>query len=170
LTATSTRNWPEANQRYLSAALAVVRAELGRHAALIQSARGEPSKPGEPESALQEAAAAMPAPPALETLAATFGLSHFERDLLVLCAGMELDSGFAALCAEAQDDLRRAYPTFGLALAALPEPHWSALTPAAPLRHWRLVEVGAGDALTTSPLPLDHLLGILEICLAGSPE
>jgi hypothetical protein len=169
--------WHEANQRYLTAALAVMRATLERHAARIQDApepeerdkprrwrRRPPTRTdaleleegGGPTQALQEAADAMPAPPALETLSAAFSLSPFERDLLLLCASMELDSTFAAQCATAQGDPGRAYPTFGLALAALPEAHWSALTPAAPLRRWRLVEVGTGDTLTTSALRIDE--------------
>jgi hypothetical protein len=154
MTDTSTTNWHEANQRYLIAALAVVRAALERHAARRTQDTSEPEGQGEP--ALQQAAGAMPAPPALEALRDTFGLTPFERDLLLLCAGMELDSTFAALCANAQGDPRRAYPTFGLALAALPEGHWSALTPAAPLRYWRLMEIGTGDTLTTSPLRVDE--------------
>src|SRR5262249_41803373 len=124
-----------------------------------------------------EAAAAMPAPPALETLCATFGLSPFERAVLVLCAGQELDSRFAALCAAAQGDAQRPYPTFSLAPATLPQPHWSALTPAAPLRRWRLIEVGAGSALTLSPLRIDervlhYLAGVqhLDERLAGLLE
>ena len=119
----------------------------------------------------------MPAPPALDTLCALFDLSPFERDVLLLCAGMELDSAFAGLCAAAQGDPQRAYPTFSLALAALPDAHWSALTPMAPLRRWRLVEVGSGSALVSSPLRIDervlhyltgvqhldeHLLGFVE--------
>jgi AAA+ superfamily predicted ATPase len=43
-----------------------------------------------------------------------------------------------------------------LALAAFPESHWSALVSAAPLRRWRLIEVGAGDTLTQSPLRIDE--------------
>ena len=60
------------------------------------------------------------------------------------------------LCAAAQGDERRTYPTFSLALAALSGPHWSALSPSAPLRHWHLLEVGPGEHLTTSPLRLDE--------------
>jgi hypothetical protein len=176
LTATVPNTWHEANQRYLSAALAALRAALERHAASPGKKDG-PETPQEPERASWETDEAMPAPPALESLAAAFGLSRFERDLLLLCAGMELDSGFAALCAEAQGDDRRTYPTFGLALAALPGAHWSALTPASPLRRWRLLEVGAGDALTKSPLRVDervlhHLAGTphLDERLAGVVE
>jgi hypothetical protein len=158
--------WLGANQRHLSAALAVVRAKLERHAASVRDV-AEPEGQEGTEQALREAAASMPAPPTLENLSATFGLTPFESDLLLLCAGMELDFSFAALCGEAQGDPRRAYPSFGLALAALPEAHWSALTPAAPLRRWRLVEVGTGDTLTTSPLRIDER--VLHH-LAGTPH
>ncbi|HWM89213.1 MAG TPA: ATP-binding protein [Thermoanaerobaculia bacterium] len=140
--------WPEANQRYLLAALAETRAALG--------AEGEAATP-DPES-LEEIAAGMEAPPALEVLCERFGLSRFERSLLLLCAGMELDSGFSARCPAA---------TFSFALASLPEPHWSAIAPSGPLRHWRLLEVGPGPALTTSPLRIDervlHYLAGLDI-------
>ena len=91
----------------------------------------------------------------LGTLCAGFGLSPFERDVVLLCAGVELDSSFAEACAAAQSDPRRPHPTFGLALAALPDAHWSALTPRSPLRRWRLVEV-AGDSVTASPLRIDE--------------
>jgi hypothetical protein len=93
---------------------------------------------------------------ALDQLRFIFRLSPFERDLLVLCAGIELDSSFPSLCAAAQGDPHRGYPTLSLALGALPEAHWSALIPGAPLRHWRLIELGAGQALTVSPLRIDE--------------
>ena len=59
-----------------------------------------------------------------------FKLSPFERDVLLLCAGCELDATFAKLCAAAHGDERRSYPTFGLALAALPDPHGTLSVPA----------------------------------------
>ena len=39
--------------------------------------------------------------PALVMLTQRLGLTPFERDLLLLCAGMELDTGFASWCARA---------------------------------------------------------------------
>jgi len=154
------RDWPEANQSYLSAALAAVRGRLEVCAAQIEGDGGAVSSA---EARLDEAqqdriraAEDLLAPSALEALCAAFGLSPFERDLLLLCAGLELDTGFAPLFAALQGDSRKAYPTFSLAIKALPEAHWSAFLPAAPLRRWRLVEVGAGDALTTSPLRIDE--------------
>src|SRR5215471_2446835 len=158
--------WTDVNQRHLMRAVAEVRAALERHAGMTAGAEATtstmpPVGPTEPPSpavagATDAADEARPvsAPPALETLSQRFGLSSFERDVLVLCAGVELDASFAAACAVAQGISARAYPTFSLALAALPEPHWSALAPAAPLRRWRLVELAAqpGTPLTVAPL------------------
>lgn len=102
---------------------------------------------------------------ALRQIQARFGLTDFERDLLVLCAGAEVDGAFAQLCARKQEDPRATSPTLGLALSVLPAPHWSALAPCGPLRFWRLVEVGAGQLLTAAPLRIDervlhYLLGV----------
>ncbi len=149
----ATITWHEANQRYLVAALALVRQALERHAARAQG-RPLPAA-GEAQAAL-EAARDLPAPAALDTLCTAFGLSPFERDVLLRCAGVALDAGFAALCAEVQGTVQRAGPTFGLALAALPAAHWSALSPSAPLRRWRLVELERGEALTQCVLRIDE--------------
>jgi ATPase family associated with various cellular activities (AAA) len=155
-------SWIEANQRYLAASLGVVRARLQRHA----DGDTEPLEPHEAE--LENSAAALPAPSALDRLVHGFSLSPFERDVLLLCAGVELDSAFLACCARAHEGEPRPYPTFSLALSALPAAHWSALTPEAPLRRWRLIEVGAGETLTTSPLRIDervlhHLTGVAYV-------
>jgi hypothetical protein len=148
-------NWTEANQRYLMARLAVVREALRRHGARAQDTPAPPPE-FDVEKNLREAMEAMTAPAALDRLCAAFGLSPFERDVLLLCAGIELDSSFPSLLAAAQGQQQRALPTLGLALAALPDAHWSAITPVAPLRHWRLIEVGAGEALTASPVRIDE--------------
>src|SRR6266404_1855438 len=134
-------DWPKANQRYLMAAIAVVKSALEQH---TRRTKGETKNSDDgrgAELALREAANALPAPSALQTLCAAFRLSPFERDALLLCAGMELDSTFLAQCAAAQGDARRTYPTFSLALAALPEAHWTALSPSSSLRRWRLIEL-----------------------------
>lgn len=172
-----TNNWNEANQRYLMAALGIVRVELEHQIANSKTEGESPDNARTAQAALKEAAAAMPSPSALELLCTTLGLSAFERDLLLLCAGVELDSKFAAVCAEAQCDPARTFPTLSLALAALPEAHWSALTPAAPLRRWRLIEVGSGSVLTLSQLRIDervlhYLAGVQHVDerLAGFVE
>jgi hypothetical protein len=79
--------------------------------------------------------------PALVALSQRLGLSEFERQLLLMCAAMELDTGFGALCALAQHDTGRTGPTFALALAALENPTWDVMSPERPLRYWRLIEI-----------------------------
>jgi hypothetical protein len=79
--------------------------------------------------------------PALMLLAQRLGLSPFERDLLLLCVGMELDTRLPALCAQAQRDPTKPWPTFALAFAVLDQPSWDALSPERPLRYWRLIDI-----------------------------
>jgi hypothetical protein len=102
---------------------------------------------------------------ALDLVANAFALSPFERNLLVLCAATELDSAVAALCTSLHGDPSHGYATFSLALGVLPDPHWSAITPAAPLRRWHILEAGA--PLTTAPLRIDervlHFLAGIDI-------
>lgn len=149
--ATST-TWTEDNQRYLVAALATVRRSLERHAQQTGMAINTPDR----EETELPNMSNMPAPPMLELLCSLFHLSPFERDVLLMCAGMELDAAFPTLCAAAQGNSSRPYPTFSLALAALPAAHWNALAPGAPLRYWRLIEVNASTGLTSSPLRIDE--------------
>lgn len=137
--------WFDANQRYLTLNLARLRSLL-EHSADRESAPDDSSR----ETELNVLVEAMPAPPALETLCVHFGLSPFERDVLLLCAGVELDSHISSLLAP------QTAPTFSLALSILPEAHWSALTSAAPLRRWRLIEISPGVGLTQSPLRIDE--------------
>jgi hypothetical protein len=132
--------WTEANQASLSAQLARLKHLLGC------TTTGE----------AWDEAAAFAQPSAADCLSELFGLSRFERDVLLLCAGVEMDSHLAARCGEAQGHPHRAYATFGLALSTLPEAHWSALTPDRPLRRFRLVEVEPGHSLTTAPLRIDE--------------
>ena len=103
-------------------------------------------------------AAQMQPAPALVLLGQQLGLSSFEQDILLLCAAPELDMRVASLCAQAQGDPSRAYPTFALALALFDEPVWDALSPDRPLRYWRLIEISqpGGTPLTASPLRADE--------------
>jgi hypothetical protein len=140
----STVPWLEANQAYLVAEFAWIKDRLG-------------AKPEEQsEKAIQEARTRLQAPPAIDQLSGLFGLNAFESQILLLCAGVEMDSKLATLCAEAQGHPQRQYASLGLAMATFPEPQWSALTPSRPLRRFRLVEVEAGHGLTSAPLRIDE--------------
>jgi hypothetical protein len=126
---TALADWAEANQRHLLAALARVRQALQRHVARATGTPAGQGSTGEVEPPADTDAGALPARPALETLCAAFGLTSFERDVLLLAAGVELDRP-SARCAPRRG--AGAAPTFSLALAALPQAHWSALAPSAP--------------------------------------
>lgn len=89
---------------------------------------------------VRAAEAAEPAP-AMILLARRTGLTKFERDLLLLAVAMELDTRIATLCARAQDDGGRPFPTFALAVSLFDDASWDALSPDRPLRYWRLVEL-----------------------------
>src|ERR1700730_12389988 len=97
-------------------------------------------------------------PPALTLLSQRFGLTAFEQDILLLCAAMELDTGIGALCAYAQDDAAKTYPTFALAFTIFDDPSWDAMCPERPLRYWRLIEIHqpGGQPLSTSSLRADE--------------
>ncbi|MBN2385423.1 MAG: ATP-binding protein [Anaerolineales bacterium] len=163
MTPDAAQSWFERNQRYLSLGLARLRHLLEQHPAGADLAQEFPR-----QAELQSLRAAMQVPPALETLRAVFGLSPFEADVLLLCASIELDSGFAGSIAARRGDPKATMPTFSLALTVLPEAHWSALTPNAPLRFWRLIELGSGSVVTQLPLRIDerilhYLAGITHL-------
>jgi ATPase family associated with various cellular activities (AAA) len=113
---------------------------------------------GSPEPGTSPAVAGSPASEpwdALDRLCSLFGLSTFERDLIVLCAGHSLQSRFGTACANAAGDSVFAWPTFGLAMTVLGDPHLTALSPARPLRYWQLIEIDRGSVLS-APLHLDE--------------
>ena len=149
MTAATLETWLDANQQYLTAALDEVRV-------LLEARAESKESPESNEISLPAIANSMAVPPPLETLCELFGLTPFERQVVVLCAGVELDARFGKLCAAIQGDPRQPYATFSLALDVLPAAQWAALYPESPLRRWRLVEVGNNDGLTRSPLRIDE--------------
>ena len=137
--------WSEANQRLLVAELARIKLRLGGEGDVIAA-----------QQAVLEARALMPSVAAIDRLPAALGLSAFERDLLLLCAGVEMDAALAERCAQIHGDARRAHASLGLALAALDDAHWSALAPVRPLRRWRLIEVDESAGLAQGRLRIDE--------------
>ena len=92
----------------------------------------------------------------LNHICASFNLSEFEKNILLLCAGMEFDANWGLLCAEIANDAKQSYPTFSLAMSLFKGNDWLAFSPAANLRRWHMVEIGAGSALTSSPLRINE--------------
>ena len=150
--------WTRGNQQYLMASIAQIRTRLD---AYTGNSSENAARTGaiRPDVALEEALEydfdEKNAPPALEELCRIFQLSSFERAVLLACAGMELDAKFARICSGAQSS-EQPCPTFDLLLAAFEDAHWDATSPVAALRHWRLIEMGSGSTLMSSPLRIDE--------------
>ncbi|MBD2496795.1 ATP-binding protein [Nostoc sp. FACHB-280] len=163
----ATKDWYTANHHYLMTWLSQTRQVIEQH---IEQKNQEKAKQRlfVDDQEIQQLAnhpAFNSAPPALEQLCQILNLSLFEREIVVLCAGMELEQHWGRLCAEAQEQPHSDYPTFSLALSISSSPYWGALTQDAPLRRWRLIEIGAGNALAKCALRLDeqifhYLLGL----------
>jgi hypothetical protein len=137
-------DWVDANQRLLAA-------ELARLKSLFAGAES-----AEARAEVDRCRSALAAPAPIDLLVERFELSEFERDLLLLVAGVEMDSEFGALCAAAAGAASRPWANLSLALAILPGAHWSALTPARPLRRWRLVETMEDATLASARLKIDE--------------
>ena len=137
------------------------------HGEPVLTGTGEPGrgKPGSTDEEIaehaqhmSEAEAQNDALPALVMLSQCLDMTRFEQETLLLCIAMELDTRIAALCARAQDDANKPYPTFALAFALFDEPGWDIVSPERPLRYWRLIEINqsAAQPLTVSPLRADE--------------
>ena len=138
-------SWSEANQAYLVMEFARLRR------------RFQPDEEHEVSAFEEELLRkTLDPPPAIERLSTIFGLSPFERDVVLLAAGVEMDSKLGQFAGEALGREARGAITFGLALATLVDPHWSALAPTAPLRRFWLVEIEAERGLTAAPLRIDE--------------
>jgi hypothetical protein len=135
------RDWTDANQQFLVAVFARLKALLA----------GESTDNA--VAAIEHSRAALSAPSAIDRLSERLGLSSFERDVLLLAAGVEMDTKLAALCARGGGG---AWMTFGTALGVLPGPHWSALTPMRPLRRWRMLEADTSTTLVGARLRIDE--------------
>jgi AAA+ superfamily predicted ATPase len=100
--------------------------------------------------------------PAIDLLATRFQLNAFERDVLLLCLGPELDLRFERIYAYVQDDAARRFATPHLALTVLAthprDTERASFAPGAPLRRWRLLtlDVTAPGSLLSSPLRVDE--------------
>jgi uncharacterized tellurite resistance protein B-like protein len=142
MNAAAPHTWTDANQQLLVAEFAALRVRLGDTEA--------------PSPDLEAARAALAEPAAIDQLTAIFGLSPFERSVLLLAAGIEMDGTLARLVPRL---------SFGLALGLLEGAHWSATSPLAPLRAWRLLELD-GSSPTRAALRIDerilHQLGGLN--------
>ncbi|MEL6940835.1 MAG: ATP-binding protein [Cyanobacteria bacterium J06598_1] len=176
-------DWHGQNEAYLLAAIAWLRLKLLQQIDRVRANATPPterrrfqkapptpsstvSEPTLKEAAEKRAAAAKTDPPsALAQLTQLFDLSDFEQNVLLLCAAVELDTQICELCAQAQGDPNRPYPTFALALSLFDHPTWDALSAEQSLRYWQLIQVTriSTQPLSTSPLQIDeHIVDYLK--------
>ena len=124
-----------------------------------RSREGRALRPGEGDVDLKPSSQSLDNTyqPALEVLASRFQLSEFGKQVLLLCAGMELDTRIATLCAMAQGDSSKPYPTASLCFSAFGDVAWDVLSPERPLRRFQLIEIDRHPQvpLTSSPIRVD---------------
>jgi hypothetical protein len=108
-------------------------------------------------------------PPPMFILAGLFGLTPFERNVLLLCLAPEMDPSFERLYAYVQDDVNRKYATphlafelFGDAATGdeeIDKTAWNSFLPDSPICRFRMIHVETGPGPTAAhasrPLRLD---------------
>ena len=107
-------------------------------------------------------------PTLLAVVAARFGLTLFETELMALALAVEIDPATAEAVRKVQPG-RDPRPSFGLGFAILAAPHWTALSPERPLLHWRLLHADPAPLLVDAPLTLDPRL-LCALLGAGSAD
>ena len=173
--------WPEANQRWLARCFAQLSARVARGAAAARGDTGTAARTAPNAAAAAAAANTWPDAatgqddppgfePAHQRLVRLFGLSPFEGEVLLLCAGIECDNTLrqALAMAQVQSDDTTLRLNFAHALQVLPGAHWDALSPLGPLRHWSLVQVDTQAGLANARLRIDervlhHLTGVAAV-------
>lgn len=149
------KRWHTANRAYLTACLERLRTAF----------RGTSPSLSADAQLIADARSRMSETPALDRTIDAFGLSTFERDVLLLALAPEVDAGFLELVAKARNERKASRPTLGVAMSYLDDPDWAALAPDAPLRRWGLVDLQPGPSLAQRALVcpervLHHLLGV----------
>ncbi|WP_158860382.1 ATP-binding protein [Lunatibacter salilacus] len=160
--------WMELNKGYLMGAVSEVKSELLAYIEKINRESGfeelEQPVASNKKETIDSVGEVLPTPAALEDLADSFQLSSFERKILVMCAGTELDTELVDIIANFRKDGSH-LPTLSLAMAAFKDAHWSAIFPEAPLRYWNLINITRIGLLTLSPCTINeyvlhYLIGI----------
>ena len=147
------QQWHSYNRLRLSADLARIKRQLDVFAGRAVA---------EPEPVPPDDAAMLSA---LERLGDTFALDPFERDVVLLCTGVETDADLADRCAAAQGNPQWTRPTVGFVLAALPGASWHALSPNGTLRRMDIIRLEHAGEFVRAPIAVDE--AVLHFLLDG---
>ncbi|CAH8296363.1 ATPase family protein associated with various cellular activities (AAA) [Mariniflexile fucanivorans] len=157
--------WLELNRSYLMTSIQRTMDEFQYH--FSENANKKPYKDsnvfvklmGEIKDIIQQK-------PNLDILVEQYHLSEFEKNILLVCAGIELSSEYSQLICKLQGHPDAVYPTFNVLLAGFCSTHWNAISPTSPLRKWDLIHLSSGTLLANQPIKIDE--GILHY-LTGFP-
>ncbi|MEO0443489.1 MAG: ATP-binding protein [Pseudomonadota bacterium] len=159
------RHWAEDNYQALLAEIRQIKTQL--YAQLPPEAQQASKNSAAVLAAVTEQHGLM-----LDHLCAVFALNRFERQLLLLCLGIELDPEIASLCVQLHN---RPLPTLSLALHCF-DGHCESLSPQAPLVYFQLITLHDDHAsfmqrsLTIDQWALFYLSGtpVMPPLLAGT--
>ena len=159
MTSLTRDEWMQMNHMYLIASIDVVKAELLTY---LDSLNRKKTFRG-PEHGIEHAKRKVSklekrftVQPALNTLTNLFNLSSFEKKILLVCAGQELDKQFSGVISTLLSNTSRESPSLSMLLAAFSDAHWSAITPEGPLRYWHFIELNKSNVLTNATCSIDE--------------
>ncbi|MGF1487525.1 MAG: ATP-binding protein [Prochloraceae cyanobacterium] len=91
----------------------------------------------------------------LDLLCDKFDLTDFDRDVILLCLGVQIYSYWKNLCASASGDRQRNYVTFNLALSLFGEDNFKAVSDTAPMLYWGLIKIQPDLDFSYSKIAID---------------
>ncbi|TXE07848.1 ATP-binding protein [Gelidibacter salicanalis] len=151
--------WLELNRSYLMTSIQMTMDELSFH--FSESGIEKPfEKSDESTKLLEEIGNISHRKPNLDVLVERCQLSEFEKNILLVCAGIELNSTYSQLISNIQGNPEAVYPSFNLLLSGFCSTHWDAISPISPLRKWDLIHFNSGTLLANQPMKIDE--GILH--------
>jgi len=138
--------WADRNARHVQAAAAALRTLVERSLGQANDQNGKPASDPAALDAYRRAVDASeesaPVPSAVGLLCRNLRFSEIERDVLLLCAAVEVDPQLASQCAAAEGR-----PTLAFALNLFAPGSWTAVSPSGPLIRYRIVTPAAsGDS------------------------
>ncbi len=137
-------SWEVINQRYL-------RSLLDRLLDAIKHHTGQGT-----ETPLSEPEFDQTNPPAIENLCHLFHLSDFERKLVLLTAGVQLDKAFGDICSKMRREKSKPWVSFDLALQLFNRNNWAPFNTQSTLRYWQIIVPDDLKNPTVCPIHLDQ--------------